>query len=78
MPGESRVPEVWRFIGKSATIERLDDQATYNSVDTSGFLLIRADEVARWVLNEDSSDVSDWKRRLRAWVRAELTGRRTP
>jgi len=42
-----RVPEVWRFLGKSVTIERLDGQGSYNSVDTSAFLLIRADEVAR-------------------------------
>jgi Uma2 family endonuclease len=71
-----RVPEVWRFGGTSVTIERLDDEGNDVSVDTSGFLPIRADEVARWVFHEDSSDVSDWERRLIDWVRAELAGRR--
>ena len=68
--------EVWRFTDSNVTIERLTDQGTYAAVDTSGFLSIRSDEVARWVFQEDSSDLSAWKRRLRAWVRAELSGRR--
>jgi len=42
----------------------------------SGFLPVRADEVARWVLAEDTSDPSDWKQRLRTWVQTELVGRR--
>lgn len=72
-----RVPEVWRFAGKSVTMERLDDRGNYVAVEISGFLPIRADEVARWVFEEESSDVSEWERRLREWVRAELAGRRT-
>jgi hypothetical protein len=30
---------------------------------------------ARWVLEEDTSDIRDWMRRLRVWVRAEVVGR---
>ncbi len=71
-----RVAEVWRFGESSVTIERLTDQGTYEVVDASGFLTIRADEVARWVFREDSADLSDWKRRLRAWAQAELVPRR--
>jgi Uma2 family endonuclease len=70
------VPEIWRFSKDSVIIERLTDQGTYGAVDTSGFLPIRADEVARWVFQEDTSDVSAWRQRLRAWVRAELAPRR--
>lgn len=73
-----RVPEVWRFSGTSVTIERLNDRGSYVAVEISGFLPIRADEVARWGFAEDSSDVSEWGRRLRAWVRAEPAGRRAP
>ncbi|MFI5458643.1 MAG: hypothetical protein ACHRXM_24690 [Isosphaerales bacterium] len=36
---------------------------------------IRSEEVVLWVVQEDSSDQSAWARRLRAWVRAELTTR---
>jgi Uma2 family endonuclease len=73
-----RVPEVWRFSGEGVTIERLTAQGTYEASETSGWLGIRADEVARWVFQEDTSDVSAWRQRLRAWVRAELAGRRAP
>jgi len=38
-------------------------------------LPVRAEEIRRWVVDEDSGDHSDWARRLRAWVRAELAPR---
>jgi hypothetical protein len=47
-------------------------------VEASAFLRIREEELVRWVFREDSSDFADWKRRLRAWVRAELAGRPIP
>jgi Uma2 family endonuclease len=71
-----QVTEVWRFTDTSLTIEQLTDQGTFAPREVSGFLPVRAEEVARWVLEEDTSDVADWKRRLRAWIRAELAGRR--
>jgi Uma2 family endonuclease len=71
-----KVPEIWRFTASGLTIERLTDQGTYAAVDTSGFLPIRSVEVVRWVLQEDRSNLLAWKRRLRDWVRAELTPRR--
>jgi Uma2 family endonuclease len=70
-----RVPEIWRFNETGAIIERLTDQGTYADAGRSGFLPIVADEVARWVLREDRSNLLDWKRRLRGWVRAEVAGR---
>src|SRR5262249_43542930 len=70
-----RGPETWRFPPRGVDIERLTDQGSYAAMDQSGFLPIRKDEVARWVLQEDRSDLQAWKRRLRAWVRAELSGR---
>ncbi len=74
-----QIAEIWRFDGKSEQvfIERLGDDGSYQSVEASAFLTIRADEVRRWVIEEDSSDESAWARRLRAWVRAELVPRRT-
>jgi Uma2 family endonuclease len=74
-----QVAEIWRFDGESAQviIERLGEDGSYESVEGSAFLPIRAREVRRWVVEEDSSDESVWARRLRAWARAELVARRT-
>lgn len=69
------VTELWRFSGDSVIIERLTEHGTYAVVDASAFLRIRQEEVVRWVFEEDSSDLADWERRLRVWVRAELAGR---
>lgn len=75
-----RVPEVWRFDGgtEQVIIERLADDGTDHAVDESGFLPIRADEVRRWVVDEDSDDEAAWAERLRAWVAAALAPRRAP
>jgi Uma2 family endonuclease len=74
-----QIAEVWRFEGESerVVIERLDEDGFYHSVEASSFLPIRAVEVRRWVVEEDSSDQSVWARRLRAWTRAELAPRLT-
>jgi Uma2 family endonuclease len=73
-----RVPEVWRFDGQNeqVIIERLNDNGSYHAVEESGFLPIRADEVRRWVVDEDSDDEAAWAECLRAWVAAELAPRR--
>jgi Uma2 family endonuclease len=70
-----KVVEVWRVVGQRVIIERLGDDGTYYQAETSAFLPVRADEVGRWVLEEDRRDGSLWARRLRAWIRAELTSR---
>ncbi len=69
--------EVWRYDGKhrGIVIERLTVDGIYQPAEESGFLPIRAEEVSRWVLGEDSRDGSQWARRLRARVRAELAPR---
>ena len=74
-----RVAEVWRFDvdREQVMIERLGDDHSYHPVAESGFLPIRAEEVYRWVAQEDSRDESAWARRLRAWVRSELVPRLT-
>lgn len=73
-----RVPEIWRFTETGVTIEQWTDRGSYEDASRSAFLPIDADEVARWVLREDRTNLQDWKRRLRAWIRAELAGRRVP
>ena len=64
-----KVAEVWRFNAEreEVIIERLSEDGSFHPVEASTFLLIRASEVRRWVVEEDSSDESAWARRLRAW-----------
>jgi Uma2 family endonuclease len=73
-----RVPEVWRFDGPKdqVLIERLSDDGSYHAVAESGFLPITAEEVRRWVVDENSDDEAAWALRLRDWVAAELAPRR--
>ena len=61
------VAELWRFEGESerVIIERLHEDGSYYPVEASGLLPIRAEEVRRWIVEEDSSDQSAWARRLR-------------
>jgi len=70
------VAEVWRFDGQTLTIERLDPGGRYLSIETSAWLPIKNSEVVRWLTQEDTTNESAWARRLRNWVRAELTARR--
>jgi Uma2 family endonuclease len=64
-----KVAELWRFEGDQIIIERLTPQGTYEVVEFSGFLPVRAEDVRRWVVDEDRSDDSAWARRLRAEIR---------
>jgi Uma2 family endonuclease len=69
------VPEVWRFDGETLSIEQLDPAAGYFDSGASRWLPVRAEEVARWLLREDTRDERAWAERLRAWSREELAGR---
>jgi Uma2 family endonuclease len=64
------VSEVWRFDGRNLVIERLSPQGTYEAVEESGFLRVRADQTYRWIAVLDSSDQLAWVRQLRAELRA--------
>ena len=60
------VAEVWRFDDKRMIIERLTPAGTYIAVAASGFLPVLAEEVQRWIVDEDRTDDTAWMRRLRA------------
>jgi Uma2 family endonuclease len=72
------VAELWRFDGEAFIIENLQPNGTYQAVEISRFLPVRAEDVRRWVIDEDFSDELAWEQRLRAWARAELLPRRNP
>jgi len=69
-----RVAEVWRFDGERVVIERLTAEGKYAAVDASGFLPVRAEDVRRWLVDEDLTDDSAWARRLRAEIRGKRQG----
>ncbi len=70
-----QVAEVWRFDDERIFIDRLGDDGRYHEAPESQFLPVTADEIRRWVVEEDTSDESAWARRLRDWARAELAPR---
>ncbi len=68
------VAEIWIFDGQILTIQRLDEQGRYQAVERSGFLRVRADQIPRWLLDEDLADYVGWVRRLQEWAERELRG----
>ena len=63
------VSEVWRFDGQQVHIDRPNAEGKYESVEASGFLPVTAEDIRRWVVDEDRRDESAWARRLRAELR---------
>ena len=72
-----RVPEVWRFDGERLSVEHLQPDGTYATVDASpGLPMLPLEEVVRWIgLAETMDDHTEWNRQLREWVREELLPR---
>ena len=70
-----RAPEVWRFSNDNVSIEQLDAAGNYVAADASRFLYVRADEVAQWLREGNSSERPTWKRGIRDWARAVLRPR---
>jgi hypothetical protein len=68
-----RVAELWTFDGAILRISRLDEHGRYQRAEASRFLPLRADQVPRWVLEEDLSDYDAWMQAIRAWAKAELS-----
>ena len=69
-----QVPELWRFDGADLSIAHLGP-AGYIGAGASRWLPLTAAEVTHWLVEEDTRDPAVWEDRVRAWARAELTGR---
>ena len=67
------VPEVWRFSAKQVVIERLTPDGIYIAADTSLFLPVQAEDIRRWIVDEDLSDEIAWTERLQAEIKARAT-----
>lgn len=63
-----RAEELWRFDGTRVVIEQLQPDGTYAEVPTSRFLLVSGEDVGRWLLDDDATVESVWRRRLRQWA----------
>jgi hypothetical protein len=70
------VAEVWTFDGATLTIRRLGADGRYHVVEKSSFLPLRADQVPRWLLDEDLSDYIAWMDRVSVWARKSLKKRK--
>src|SRR5208282_3367345 len=68
-----KVPEVWLFDGQVLTIWRLRPDGRYAQAESSEWLGIRADQAARWLIQEDRRDRKAWTTRLATWVRGGMT-----
>jgi Uma2 family endonuclease len=63
------VPEVWRFNANQVVIDRLTPGGIYLTVDTSLFLPVQAEDIRRWIVDEDLSDEISWTERLQAEIK---------
>jgi Uma2 family endonuclease len=68
------VAEIWRFDSESVVIEHLQEDGSYAESPESRFLPIRAEDIRRWLLEEDSSDRAAWEDRLATWARSRRLG----
>jgi hypothetical protein len=56
-------------------IERLGVDLTYFDSGQSQWIPVTADQVTRWLVAEDASDMPAWEQRVRAWALEQLAGR---
>ena len=63
-----RVAEIWYFDGSEVTIEQLGEDGNYSIANKSQFLPVTPAEIRRWLVEEDSSELTAWCLRLRAWL----------
>jgi hypothetical protein len=50
-------------------IEQLQADGSYAPAESSRFLPVRASDILRWLIAEDSADEIAWERRLDQWAR---------
>jgi Uma2 family endonuclease len=63
------VAELWRLVrGQELIIEQLEADGSYRSIQESGFLHIRADDVVRWLNEATTEREATWNRRLNQWA----------
>ncbi len=56
-------------------IECLSGDRSYFDSGQSQWIPVRADEVTRWLVAEDTGDVPAWEQRVREWAAQQLAER---
>jgi len=64
-----KVSEVWRFDGDQVVLKQLGPDGKYTAVERSRWLPVRPEDIRRWLVEEDSSDDVEWRRRLTEWAK---------
>ena len=64
----SKVAEVRRFDG-DVVIEHLGPDSEFAASQQGRWLPVRPEDVRRWLVAENSSDILDWKHRLAEWAK---------
>jgi Uma2 family endonuclease len=62
------VAEIWRYADGDIVIEQLGPNGKYAKAVRSKWLPVRPEDIRRWLLEEDSSKMLIWKRRLAEWA----------
>ena len=63
------VAEVWRLVrGQELIIEQLHPDGSYAPVDASRFLLVRPEDILRWLKEAATERQASWNRRLTQWA----------
>jgi Uma2 family endonuclease len=76
---ELRVPEVWRYDGRTLTIYQLQAGGEYRACETSpNFPGLRPADILRLIELGQTMPKRQWAHEIRAFVRAELIPRRNP
>jgi Uma2 family endonuclease len=70
------VPELWRFDGEVAVIERLSPAGRYEPLKKSQWLEIVPADMVRWVVQEDATEFMPWLNRVTKWARRKSAGKR--
>jgi len=74
---ELRVPEVWRYDGRTLTMYQLQPDGLYRPCESSlSFPGLRPADVGRFIESGRTTGKVRWARELRDWVRDELVPRR--
>jgi Uma2 family endonuclease len=68
------VAEIWRYAGGDIVIEQLMADGSYAKAEWSKWLPVRPEDIRRWLLEEDSSKMLIWKRRLAEWATGLAAG----
>lgn len=71
------VPELWRFDGEAAAIERRTPERRYEPAGESAWLGLTPVDLVRWLVREDTSEFIPWLNRVTRWARRKFAGKRT-